>query len=118
MDSFWQGKLVTNREVALRRLGGSETLLATLAGFFLEDAPVLMKELGDACRSNDLPIVCRRAHSLKGLSATFEAVPFQSLAGEIETMARAGDNSHLNERIRELEVEFDRLVMHLRPMTS
>lgn len=113
MSSFSQETPITDREIALKRLGGDQKLLATLAGFFLEDAPAFMAQLMEAYHAGDLETVFRRAHSLKGLSATFEAVPFVQLAVEVESLARARDELRLNNKITELKVEFDRLVEHL-----
>ena len=106
--------VVADREVALRRLGGDEKLFATLIDFFLEDAPALMTELGHAYDSGDLESVWRRAHGLKGLSSTFEAVTFMYLAAEVESLARTADLVPLAEAIPQLKTEFDRLVEHLR----
>lgn len=113
MKSFWQNSDVMNREVSLRRLGGNETLLATLAQFFLEDAPNLMRQLDEAHAAGDLKTVAHRAHSLKGLSSTFEAIPFLNRSREVESMALTGQVSQLDENIRDLKVEFDQLVEQL-----
>jgi len=118
MFSLRQDTPVTNREISLRRLGGDETLLATLAGFFLEDAPALMIQLNHAHDSGDFAMVAHCAHGLKGLSATFEAVPFMQLAAEIESLARAEDHYHVNEAIPRLQAEFDRLAADLRSLVS
>ena len=113
MDSRPQDKSVIDRETSLRRLGGDEHLLAKLAAFFLEDAPEVMRQLGDAHLSGDCKVVAHRAHSLKGLSATFEAITFQKLADEIESLAVAGEDLQINHRIIELKTEYDRLVAQL-----
>lgn len=118
MHSLEAGTAVTDREKTLARLGGDEKLLVTLAGFYLEDAPALMTQLGHAFDSGDYVTVVHRAHSLKGLSSTFEAIPFMTCAAEIESMARTEDIQHLGETIRQLEVEFDRLVADLQSLMS
>ncbi len=104
---------ITNREVALQRLGGDAKLFATLAGFFLQDAPALLQQLHDAHHRGAVELVFQSAHSLKGLSATFEAVPFLRAVGEIESLTRTGDSSGLDRLISNLDYEFDRLVANL-----
>lgn len=111
-------KTVTDRDISLQRLGGDEKLLATLAGFFLEDAPLLLAQLEEANQSGDLKIVAHRAHSLKGLSSTFEAIPFQEVAAEVESLARAGNQAHVDQSLSPLKSEFKRLVSALEQMTS
>lgn len=105
---------VINREVALQRLCGDTAMLATLAGFFLEDAPQLMKELCEAHETNSLDTVYRKAHALKGLAGTFEAFPFRRLAEEVESLAKSAQVIPLTDKIATMQTEFDRLVTHLR----
>lgn len=114
MDSqLTQTVPVINASVALRRLGGDQKLFATLASFFLQDAPPLMQQLHDAHRTGVVTVVGQSAHSLKGLAATFEALPFVELAAEIESLARAGDLSVIDGLISPLDYEFSRLVTNL-----
>jgi HPt (histidine-containing phosphotransfer) domain-containing protein len=109
-------KTVTDPQISLQRLGGDEKLLATLAQFFLEDAPPLMGQLNEANQSGDMKAVALRAHSLRGLSSTFEAIPFQEIAAEVELSAKTGDMTHLNQTLPQLKVEFDRLIEALQPL--
>ena len=104
---------VINTEVALRRLGGDTKLFATLAGFFLQDAPALMQQLHDSHHTGTVEMVFQSAHSLKGLAGTFEALPFVELAAEVETMARAGNLMAIKSLMSRLDFEFSRLVAHL-----
>ena len=104
---------VTNREMALRRLGGDTKLFDTLAGFFQQDAPALMQQLHEAHRTGAVELVFQSAHSLKGLAATFDALPFVEIAAEIESLTRAGNLSASDGLIPSLDYEFSRLVMDL-----
>ena len=88
-------------------------MFATLAGFFLQDAPALMQQLHDAYRMGTVELVFQSAHSLKGLAATFEALPFVELAAEVESLARAGDLVASDGLIPSLDYEFSRLVTDL-----
>ncbi len=107
-----------NIEVALQRMSGNTTLLATLAAYFLEDAPQLLEQLHDGLRINSLEQVTLSAHSLRGLAATFEATPFVTLAMEIENLGRVGDASRLNELTTRLDAEFTRLNEALLTVTA
>ena len=103
-----------NASIALQRLNGSHTMLAALAGFFLEDAPQQFEQLREAVRSASLPQVARTAHGLRGLSATFEAIPVMQLTQEIERLAKNGEASGLHELVETLAGELARLTEVLR----
>ena len=72
----------------MHRLGGNEQLFYDLVRFFLEDAPVVLAELGTALTSNDAKGVERAAHSLKGLIANFGAKEATTLAAELQRFGR------------------------------
>lgn len=100
---------ITNTDVALQRLGGDTALFSTLLSYFLQDSPGLMQKLHDAHHSGAHEIFVQTVHGLKGLAATFEAVPFVAVAREIETAARAGNWSMVETLLPQLDSEFDRL---------
>lgn len=87
---------------ALRRLGGDEQLFHDLIRFFLDDAPVVLAELGTSLNGNNPPAVERAAHSLKGLVAHFGAKEAMSLAAELQKCGcegRLGDAPHVYQRL-------------------
>ncbi|WP_010583575.1 Hpt domain-containing protein [Schlesneria paludicola] len=116
MASIHDGTPVIDREVSLRRLGGNEQLLTSLIGFFLEDAPALLAQLVESIETGDTKKAAHRAHSLKGLAATFEALPFQQFAAEIEALASSGNSSQLAPAIPKLRFEYDRLATELQSL--
>ena len=62
----------------------------------------------------DASVVALKAHSLKGLSSTFEAIPFMQLAATIESQASVADQVSLVEAIPQLQFEFERLINDLK----
>ncbi len=100
---------VTDPEVALQRLGGDKTLYAALVSYFLQDAPELMRRLRDAHRAGALQAVVETSHGLKGLAATFEALPFVQVASDFESVAKSGNRESLDALLPQLESEFARL---------
>lgn len=109
---------ITNFAVALERLGGDGALLAALTSYFLEDAPGLMKQLRTAQQTGTTQEVVQTAHGLKGLAATFEAIPFVQLAADIEAQAKAGNRAGVQALFPRLEVEFERLFAALQTSTQ
>jgi len=70
--------------LARQNFGCDEELLCEIATVFIEDVPMLIAELEQASQRGDSMTVCRMAHSLKGLCATFGAEPARTYAQRIE----------------------------------
>ncbi len=109
---------VMNRDTALARMGGDERLLTQMAEFFLADAPALMRELHTALQKGDARAAHHAAHSLKGLSANFEALSAIAAAREIELLSKAGDTAGCASLIGRLDEEISRLTVALQTMLS
>lgn len=88
---------------ARRNFGCDEALLREIATVFIEDVPMIIADLETAYARNDVSAVCRLAHSLKGLCATFGAEPARSHAQAIEHDAASnGRTAITQQRIRTL----------------
>jgi two-component system, sensor histidine kinase and response regulator len=98
---------------SLARLGGNPDLFAEIVVLFLEDAPELVTRARDCLNRKSLLELERAAHSLKGLSANFDATQLVSAASSLETMAREQDLERAAECFPELEREFTRLQTEL-----
>lgn len=109
---------VINRDIALARMGGDETLLAQLAEYFLADAPVLLSELDVAVKANDVTAIIHAVHSLKGLASNFEAVPAVHAAQEIEKLKGQESLSGCQPLFESLHLEVARLMEALQPMVQ
>ena len=99
---------------ALQRLGNDETLLREMAVFYLEDVPDLLAELQQALRSKDAETVNRSAHSIKSLSANFEARAAVDVAFQIEQQGRNEDLDTAEANYPKLVEETDRVIQALR----
>ena len=104
-----------DRERALQRMGGDEELLDGLIECFLEDAPELLSQLNEALNSDDTAEVERMAHSLKGLSANFEAVACRDAAEAVEKLGRSRDLSGALPKVKVLKREVAALIAALKP---
>jgi CheY-like chemotaxis protein/HPt (histidine-containing phosphotransfer) domain-containing protein len=93
----------------MRRLGGNQQLFYDLTRFFLEDAPVVLAELGTSLDANDAKRVERAAHSLKGLVANFGAKEATSLAGDLQRCGRNGELNDVSHLFQRLETEVNLL---------
>ena len=94
---------------ALRRLDGNTNLLKDLALMYLEDVPALFHELKQAIEAQDYEEVTRTAHSISGLSATFEAIPCCTAAKALEASGRHKKTDAIPQQLAQLESEYQRL---------
>ena len=72
-----------------------------------------MQRLRDAHRAGALQVIVETSHGLKGLAATFEALPFVQVASDFESVARSGNLENLDGLLPQLETEFARLFSDL-----
>ncbi|QDU46163.1 Signal transduction histidine-protein kinase BarA [Symmachiella dynata] len=75
----------------MRRLNGDKNLFLEFIGYFQEDSPKLLEDLGKAIDAADPSAVQHAAHSLKGIAANFGAENCLSTANELEQLGKAGD---------------------------
>jgi two-component system, sensor histidine kinase and response regulator len=107
-----------NTAIALQRLNGNTALLATLAGFFLEDAPQLLEDLHEGLRKNSPRQITQSAHRLRGLASSFEASRVMELTSEIENLSGSDAAAHLEELVLQLDEEFARLMESLQKLSE
>ncbi|MBW3538808.1 MAG: response regulator [Planctomycetes bacterium] len=107
----------TNRPVdlskALDRVGGDESLLKEVAGFFLEDAPLLMQSMETGLEEREARAVERAAHSLRGLASNFEARQTVEVALAIEEASAREDLEAASGRLDRLKCELERVTTAL-----
>lgn len=78
-----------NPGVALRRMGADSDLLCCMVDYFLEDAPILLRDLQQRIDAGDVAEACRLAHSLAGLCCNIEADPATRAAAFVEAACMA-----------------------------
>lgn len=78
-------------ERVMRNLGVDRKLLMMLAGFFIESVPPMLQDLATATERQSAADMQRKAHSLRGLAATFSPPEVLDLARKIELAAQNGD---------------------------
>jgi len=103
------GAEVWDEAASLARLNDDRELLGELIGFYLEDGPKLLAEIRSGLSAKDAPRACRGAHSLKGLSASFDAPRVVTLAAGIEKSAAAGNLAEAAVPVEALSREVERL---------
>ncbi len=107
MDRSFDSSNSTHLELeeTLRRLGGDTKLLRDLYAAYAEDMPKKIGALQQALADEDLRLVHKIAHSLKGAAAAVGARGCLALAQRIEEAALASDVETLRHAIPELQQE-------------
>jgi protein-histidine pros-kinase len=98
-----------DRDSALRRIGGDESLLWDLMDLFVEDCPNQLNRIRDAQERGDQTALHSYAHTLKGTIGHFSAARALKAAGHLEELASGGDPAAIHECIAKLEDELNLL---------
>jgi HPt (histidine-containing phosphotransfer) domain-containing protein len=99
---------------ALDRLGNDILLLRELAGFYLEDVPPLLGQMEHDLAGGNAAAVAHAAHSIKGLSANFDAVEAVEVAQAIERSGGQRDLGEIRQRLPALRKAVERVIKALR----
>ena len=99
---------------ALDWVDGDHALLTELIGIFLEDCPRRLHELDQAVKEGNAIGVRQAAHSLKGMVACFATRSAQKFASDMENLGKAGDLSKASDLLATLQLEFARVMHHLK----
>ncbi|HUQ68729.1 MAG TPA: Hpt domain-containing protein [Planctomycetaceae bacterium] len=97
----------------MQRIGGDERLLHDLAAFYVVDAPVLLAQLKEAVPQGDAESVMHAAHTLKSLSANFDAHQAVALAGVMERAGRSDDLTVAADLVTELDAAISAVIRSL-----
>ena len=98
-----------DKELALSRAGGDESLLRELAALFLDDYPRTLEQLRKGIAGGIARTIEHHAHSLKGSVSNFGAKQVFDAALAIETKARQGALEDAPELLKQLEAALNSL---------
>jgi CheY-like chemotaxis protein/nitrogen-specific signal transduction histidine kinase/HPt (histidine-containing phosphotransfer) domain-containing protein len=107
-----------DRAQALSRVGGDQSLLAELAGLFLEEFPRLSQAIRDGIATRNPAAVVGAAHQLKGLLAQFCADAGRELAWQVELAAKEGDLARAADAAGRLSAEWELLRPELQALIA
>jgi len=101
-------------EKALAQLDGKHALLHTMVELFLEECPKLMTGIRDAITRGQTSDLRRTAHTLHGSANVLAAEPVAAAALRLETMARDGDLTNVEDAWLALQTAVGHLLPALR----
>ncbi|MDX2475264.1 MAG: Hpt domain-containing protein [Candidatus Krumholzibacteria bacterium] len=80
----------------MAEFGGDREILAELRDLFLEHAPPLFEAIKQAIADQDITVIARDGHSLKGACATYGAPRLAMICKVLELAAKGDDWSVIN----------------------
>jgi CheY-like chemotaxis protein len=99
---------------AMDVVGGDTHLLRDVAEAFMEECPLLMKELHSAVAQADVDLMGRAAHTLKGGLRTFGAANVVRVVEALEDLCRQRTVDGAEELLARLQNATDRVVAELK----
>jgi CheY-like chemotaxis protein/HPt (histidine-containing phosphotransfer) domain-containing protein len=100
---------VFNAAEILERLEGDKDIVEIVCNGFLEDIPLQIQILKENIKIEDMEVVTRQAHTIKGASANIGGYFLCEVACSMEKSGKAGDLDAIKKRVGQLEKEFYRL---------
>jgi CheY-like chemotaxis protein/HPt (histidine-containing phosphotransfer) domain-containing protein len=92
---------------ALDRVEGDRELLEEIARLFADECPGLIDSIRRARQENDIPLLQRAAHTLKGAASNIAAMKVAEAALALEAQARSGQIGNTDELIAALASQVD-----------
>lgn len=105
--------LLTNREVALKRVGGSADLLHEIAEMVADLCPKWVAQMQQGLEQGDLLLVQRLAHTLKSSAENVGSSNVAQMAFAVETHARARQPEALQTSLAELAGNVEQMVAEI-----
>ncbi|MFH0823866.1 MAG: response regulator [Pseudomonadota bacterium] len=100
---------VWDKDAMFERVMGDQELAKSIVELFLDDAPQQIKGLREYLQNGDAVNAARRAHDIKGSSATIGGECLRQAALEVEKAVRSGDMGAAAALMPDLEGQFERL---------
>jgi CheY-like chemotaxis protein/HPt (histidine-containing phosphotransfer) domain-containing protein len=113
-----RGEAIFDQAAALDHVDGSPELLAEVAGLFLQQAPVILREIESALSNRDAASLGRAAHRLIGSAQTLAAPRVVRLASALEEMGSRGEIGEAAACVQSLLEELNLLRNALTPVTA
>jgi two-component system, sensor histidine kinase and response regulator len=104
---------LVNTEELLERIDGDRVFLSELVELFRKDYPLQLRAAREALLQNNLLVVQRVAHTLKGALANLSAKPASEMAQKLESCGEDIDLAVAESLLAQLECEMDRVVVVL-----
>lgn len=107
-------EFVLDKAAIMDRLGDDQEIFAVMADTFLQEVDHFRARLGAALAAGDASTLRREAHTAKSMLATFTDESGAALALDIETQAKGGDCTGLEDKVAALQVRLQAVAAAVR----
>ncbi len=97
---------------------GDPELLLDLIEMFLEDGPARIKSILEGVEQNDLDMVERAAHSLKGSAGNLGALKVQNDADALQNASRRSESEKVSDLVTPLQDDYREAEEALRALVT
>ncbi len=97
-----------DRSDLLGRLDNDEELLEEILAAYVEDIPLQIASLEEAINAQDIALVCRQGHTIKGASGNVGALAMRDASFKIEAAGKLGDMEQAAAIFEQIKTEFER----------
>jgi len=104
-----ESEMIFDYQAFSERLMNDDALIRAVTEAFLGDMPAQIEQLKTQVAASDVEQVTASAHKIKGAAANVGGLAVGALALEMETAGRAGDIGPAQNKLAELEQQFDQL---------
>ncbi len=104
---------IVDLEAALESLGGSEKILKKIAAVYYKDIPKQLEILRQAFHDEDMVLIRRQAHSIKGASSNLRATLMYDAARAVELTAADGNREEAFELSKKIDPALEKTLAAL-----
>ena len=100
---------IFNKSALLARIGNDEELYTQLKEIFLDDIPIKIEMLQQACLNKNTVLVKKQVHIIKGAAGTFGAIALEKVALQLEKSGNYKDYSQGFDIVSKIKAEFEKV---------
>ncbi len=106
--------VICHWETALARLGGENEVLEMMAGLFLEEQPGYLQAINLSLDNEDVTVLQRELHTLKGICATLGAETIEAALTCLEPLAAQAEFAQIRTALVQIEADLQVLSAFLK----
>lgn len=110
MDKDKLAQLGVDYEMAVKRFAGNEKLYEKYLDRFKDDEH--LRDADSAMERQDYQEVLEQIHAFKGVFGTLGMDDLYEKSQVVVSAIRAGDTSHLEEQMKDVHVEYDKIMKY------
>jgi CheY-like chemotaxis protein len=104
-----EADMIFNKSKLLERVGGDEDICLEILSTFLTDLPSRLEAMEDAYNRENMEVLKREAHTIKGAAGNISAILLQKSAAKLEAAVTSGNRDLLLQYMDDVRIEFEKV---------